>query len=183
MPRNGHEARRRLQQSALELVQARGYDAVTTAEIAARAGVTERTFFRHFADKREILFEEDPRLRPALTVAVAEAPATLAPLQIMLQAFRSLEPMLEENRAFTEPRLAIVAATPALLERADAKAASLTALLADALERRGVEAKLARLAARVGMAASSHAASAWREDPSLSLETHLTLAFQTLRAL
>jgi AcrR family transcriptional regulator len=180
VPRSGKDVRARLQQAALELYRERGYDEATTAKIAARAGVTERTFFRHFADKREILFDEDPRLRPALVAAVAEAPAGLAPMAILLRTFQFIEPMLEQNRAFTEPRLEVIARTPALRERADAKAASITGLLASALEARGVEPRLATLASQAGMAAFSYAASCWREDPSPGLATHLERAFQTL---
>jgi hypothetical protein len=91
--------------------------------------------------------------------------------------------MLRENRPFTEPRLAIIAGTPALVERAEAKSASVTAVLAEALQKRGVEAKLATLAARAGMAAFGHAASCWREDPSLGLQVHLEQAFLTLQGL
>ncbi len=91
--------------------------------------------------------------------------------------------MLEANRPFTEPRLAIIAGTPALLERAEAKTASMTAVLAPALQRRGVDSKLALLAARTGMAAFSHAASAWREDPATSFDTHLGRAFDALHGL
>ena len=67
MPRNGKEVHRCLQQAGLELFRERGYDQTTAAEIAARAGVTERTFFRHFADKRDILFDSEASLRTALT--------------------------------------------------------------------------------------------------------------------
>ena len=77
MPRSGDDARRRLQQAALELFRERGYEATTTAEIAARAGVTERTFFRHFADKREVLFEGPEILNRSLTAAIAAAPKNL----------------------------------------------------------------------------------------------------------
>jgi AcrR family transcriptional regulator len=177
------DVRARLQRAALELYRERGYERTTTAQIAALAGVTERTFFRHFADKREILFDEDPRLRPALSAAVAAAPAVAGPMEVLLQTFRAIEPMLEENRPFTEPRLAIIAGTPALQERADAKAASITAHLASALEARGVEPRLAALAAQAGMAAFSYAASCWRERPSVEFGTHLALAFQTLHGL
>jgi AcrR family transcriptional regulator len=173
----------RLQQAALELYRERGYERTTTAEIAARAGVTERTFFRHFADKREILFEEDPRLRPALIAAIAEAPDGLGAMEVLLRSFQSIEQLLVDNRPFTEPRLAIIARTPALRERADAKAASVTATLASALEARGVEPKLAALAAAAGMAAFSYAATSWRENPSLGLAAHLVRAFQTLHDL
>src|SRR6201996_7488004 len=157
------DVRARLQQAALELYREHGFERTTTAEIAAHAGVTERTFFRHFADKREILFDEDPRLRPALAAAVAAAAPTLSPMEVLLRTFRSLETMLEENRPFTGPRLEIIARTPALQERADAKAASLTALLASALEARGVETDLALLAAQAGMAAFGYAAQRWRQ--------------------
>lgn len=177
------ELRSRLQQAALELYREYGYDRTTTAEIAARAGVTERTFFRYFPDKREVLFDEDPRLRVTLSTAVADAPDTLEPLEIMLRAFLAIEGLLKENVPFTEPRQEIIASTPALWERAEAKTASLTALLANELQRRGVEQKVAMLAARAGMAAFIYAVHAWFEDRSLSLEVCLTRAFHALRGL
>jgi AcrR family transcriptional regulator len=183
MPRNGDDARRRLQQAALEMFQEHGYEATTTAEIAARAGVTERTYFRHFVDKREVLFAEDPRLRAVLTSGVVEAPEDLGPLRVLQRAFLSVGPLLEENRPFTEPRIAVIAGTPALRERAEAKTASLIALLAAALQRRGVEAKLATLAAQIGMAAFSYAARAWFEDPTHALDVHMTRALHELHQL
>lgn len=183
MPRSGAEARRRLQQAALELYRERGFDQTTTAEIAARAGVNERTFFRHFPDKREVLFDGEADLRAALTRAVAEAPEDLQPLEVLLQAFRKAGRILEENRPFSEPRLAIIAVTPALRERDLAKAASLTEAVAEALRGRGVPDRLAGLAAQTGWAAFHHAAQAWIDDPSRSLDAHLRQAFDDLRAL
>ncbi|MGW1029512.1 TetR family transcriptional regulator [Streptomyces sp. NPDC002577] len=183
MPRSGVEARRRLQQAALELYQERGFDQTTTAEIAARAGVNERTFFRHFPDKREVLFDGEADLRAALMQAVAEAPDGLQPLEVLLCAFRRAGRILEENRPFSEPRLAIIAVTPALRERDLAKAASLTEAVAEALVQRGVADRLANLAAQTGWAAFHHAAQAWIDDPSLGLDTHLFRAFDDLRAL
>ena len=121
MPRNGEPARRRLQQAALELFRERGYEQTTASEIAARAGVTERTFFRHFPDKREVLFDGQITLRAALTGAIAEAPETLQPLEILYWAFRSVEQILEDNRPFSVPRQHVIANTPALQERELAK--------------------------------------------------------------
>ncbi|MFI6038131.1 TetR family transcriptional regulator [Streptomyces sp. NPDC051315] len=183
MPRSGAEARRRLQQAALELYRERGFDQTTTAEIAARAGVNERTFFRHFPDKREVLFDGEADLRAALMQAVAEAPDGLQPLEVLLCAFRKAGRILEENRPFSEPRLAIIAVTPALRERDLAKAASLTEAVAEALRQRGVADRLAGLAARTGWAAFHHAAQAWIDDPSQSLDAHLLQAFDDLRTL
>jgi AcrR family transcriptional regulator len=183
VPRSGAEARRRLQQAALELYRERGFDQTTTAEIAARAGVNERTFFRHFPDKREVLFDGEADLRVALMQAVAEAPDGLQPLEVLLCAFQKAGRILEENRPFSEPRLQIIAVTPALRERDLAKAASLTEAVAEALVQRGVADRLAGLAAQTGWAAFHHAAQAWIDDPSRGLDAHLSRAFDDLRAL
>jgi len=158
MPRSGQDARRRLREAALELFGERGYEATTAAEIAARAGLTERTFFRHFPDKREALFDGEEAFRDALTGAVAAAPPELDPLGALRLAFASVEPMIRANRAFAEPRAALIARTPALQERVLTKTAGLTEALAGALRQRGVEASLATLAAQLGMAAFAHAA-------------------------
>lgn len=183
MPRSGAEARRRLQQAALELYRERGFDRTTTAEIAARAGVNERTFFRHFPDKREVLFHGEADLRDALTRAVADAPDGEGPLDVLLGAFREAAKILESNRAFSEPRHEVIAATPALRERELAKAASLTEAVAEALKRRGVPDRLAGLAAQTGWAAFHQAAQTWIDDPSESLDERLRQAFDDLRAL
>ncbi len=148
MPRSGAEARRRLQQAALELYQERGFDQTTAAEIAARAGVNERTFFRHFPDKREVLFDGEADLRAALTRAVVEAPEGLEPFETLLYAFRKSAQNLENNRPFSEPRWKIIAVTPALRERELAKHASLTDAVAEALRLRGAGDWLASLAYR-----------------------------------
>ena len=183
MPRNGEQVHRRLQQAALELFRERGYDQTTAAEIAARAGVTERTFFRHFPDKREILFNGEASLRTALANAIAIAPADLEPLQALLFAFHAVEAMLEENRPFSEPRQQVIAAFPALRERELAKVAALTTALASALGQRGVEVRLATLAAQAGMAAFIYAVNSWFADPARALHAHLVEAFDDLYAL
>src|SRR5206468_1844381 len=147
------------------------------------AGVNERTYFRHFADKREVLFDGEAELRETMTRAVAEAPGGLTPFAMLRRAFGKAGRILEENRPFSEPRVAIIAATPALRERELAKHASLTEALAEALREREVPARVARLAAHTGWAAFHHAASEWLDDPSPGLETHLARAFEDLRTL
>jgi len=180
MPRNGEEARRRLQQAALELFRERGYEQTTAFEIAARAGVTERTFFRHFPDKREVLFDGQIKLRAALTGAIAEAPETLQPLEILYWAFRSVEQALEDNRPFSVPRQQVIANTPALQERELAKTAALTEDLVLALRHRCVDERLATLAAQTGMAAFHYAVVSWFADPSCQLGAYLDNAFDEL---
>lgn len=173
----------RLQSAALELFRERGYERTTAAEIAARVGVTERTFFRHFPDKREVLFDGEAILRAALTAAIADAPGGLGPLDMLLRAFRSVQPMLEGNRSYAKPRHDLIAATPALHEREVAKMAVLADAIAAALSARGVPDLRAALAGQAGMAAFTQATFAWLDDPEVGLGERLDLAFRELRAL
>src|SRR6202012_6277244 len=76
-------ARGRLEQAAGELFAERGYDQTTVADIAARAGLTERTFFRHFADKREVLFSGQEQFRDRFVTAVAAAPPAATPVEAL----------------------------------------------------------------------------------------------------
>ena len=177
------DARARLRRAALELFGERGYDRTTAAQIAARAGVTERTFFRHFPDKREVLFDGEARLRAALTASVADAPPGLGPLHMLFRAFRSLQPMMDENRLSSRTRQDIIAATPALRERELAKLAALGDALADALKARGVAELRAVIAARTGMVAFAHAVATWLDDPVLDLGDRFDLAFREVEAL
>ncbi len=183
MPRSGSDARRRLQQAALELFRERGYEATTAAEIAARAGVTERTFFRHFKDKREALFHGEEDFRTALADAVIAAPADLDPLSALRVSFGATEQVLRDNRAFSGPRAALIDQTPALQERMLTKTAGLIDALAGAVRRRGVKAGAATLAAQMGMAAFNHAVTMWATDPDSGLQENLARAFADLRGL
>jgi AcrR family transcriptional regulator len=183
MPRNGREVRRRLQLAALELYRKHGYEQTTAAEIAAKAGVTERTFFRHFPDKREVLFYGEEAFGDALTNAVRDAPPSLGIWETLFRAFRSVEHLFLENRAFTEPRRQVIAGSPALEERQAAKARSLIAALASALCERGITHHQANLAAQMGMATLSHAVATWLDDESTDLGEHIASSFREVRDL
>ena len=181
MPRNGDEVRRLLQEAALELYLERGYDKTTAGDIAARAGFTERTFFRHFADKREVFFGGEAQLRDLLTGAVAAVPAGIRALPTLRAAFHQAVPLIERNLPVTERRAPVIFATPALRERALAKNAALAAALTDALRARGVAEPLAALCAQAGMDTYSIAIRRWAADRTDDLHAHLDRAFNDLR--
>ena len=183
VPRDGTQARARLRQAALELYRERGYDETTTAQIAARAGVTERTFFRHFADKREALFDGEAELRTIFLDAVAAAPDGLAPLAVLLQALAAAVPLLIANRPVAAQRAEVIAVTPALQERAYAKTAALTDTLAQALAERGTAPPTARLAAQIAMATFDRANGHWAEDPTIDLHAAIAQAADEVAAL
>ena len=176
--------RRRLQEAALALYREHGYEAVTAAEIAAAAGVTERTFFRHFPDKREVLFGGQDDVSGAVARAVAEVPADVtAPMAVLRQAFRAMRPVLEINRPFALPRAELIASRPALRERELAKIASIQDAAAEALAARGIPRRQAVLAAQVGVATFGLALQEWMPDPAADFDTLLAAAFDDLRDL
>jgi AcrR family transcriptional regulator len=176
------DARTRLQNAAVALFAEQGYDRTTAAGIAARAGVTERTFFRHFPDKREVLFDGGAVLSAALAESLAGMPAGIAPLAMLFRAFHGVLPLLEANRAVSKPRHDVIANTPALREREVAKHEAMAVALAGALQSRGVAELRAELAARAGMAAFVQATLAWLNDESVTLTAHLDLAQRALEA-
>ncbi|MEU6037596.1 TetR family transcriptional regulator [Actinomadura sp. NPDC047616] len=158
------DARGRLEKAAMELYNDKGFDATTVAEIAARAGVTERTFYRHFADKREVLFQTNA-LADVLAHATATAADPLAPLEVITHALTEAAPVFEERAELVRQRQAVIAANPELQERELAKQASLVSTLAHALRERGLEATTAALAAEIGIAAFKVAFERWIDDP------------------
>jgi AcrR family transcriptional regulator len=183
MPRDAEKVRRRLQEAALKLYETRGYEETTAADIAAEAGVTQRTFFRHFPDKREVLFGGEDEFINALTNAVRSVPQGVGPLEALFRAFPSVAPLFIKNRPFTAPRQRIIAGQPALQERAQTKTRAVTSALAAAFRQRGVPERTASLAAQVGMAALGHAVAAWFETESTDLGAHVEQAFNELRDL
>jgi AcrR family transcriptional regulator len=159
-------ARGRLEQAAMELYGERGFEQTTVAEIAKRAGLTERTFFRHFADKREVLFSGAGALQELLVSAAAGAPESLAPIDVVAGALEAVGSLLGERREFALQRQSVIAANPELQERELIKLASLSAALANTLRLRGVKDPAASLTAEAGIAVFKVAFERWVNDTS-----------------
>ncbi|MER6321849.1 TetR/AcrR family transcriptional regulator [Streptomyces coelicoflavus] len=145
-------ARGRLEQAALELYVERGYEQTPVAEITKRAGLTERTFFRHFADKREVLFAGSSMLEELCADAVAAAPATAAPMTAVAAALDAAAGVFEERGDLVGLRQSVIDANAELRERELIKLASLSGALADALRERGVDELGAWLTAEAAIA-------------------------------
>jgi AcrR family transcriptional regulator len=154
-------ARGRLMQAAFALYGERGFEQTTVAEIAERAGLTERTFFRHFADKREVLFAGASALQELLVDTVIEAPSTLAAIDAAAAGLQAVGAFIQAGGELAQQRQAIIATSTELQERELVKLATLAAALAAALRRRGVEDPAARLAAEAGIAAFKVAFERW----------------------
>ena len=160
-------ARGRLEQAALELYVERGFEQTTVAEIAQRAGLTERTFFRHFADKREVLFWGAAALQELIVRTIARAPDDAAPIDAVATALATAGTLLQERRDGARQRQAAIAANAELQERELKKLAALAAAIAAALRGRGVTEPSASLAAEAGVAVFRIAFARWINDTNL----------------
>lgn len=145
----------------MELYGERGYEKTTVTEIAGRAGLTERTFFRHYADKREVLFGGSVLLQGLLVDTLAEAPAAASPIDAVAAALHAASAVFDERREQSRQRQKIISANPELQERELVKLDSLAAALAEGLRARGVTEPAASLTGEAGVAVFKVAFGRW----------------------
>lgn len=174
-------ARARLEQAALDLFLGQGFTETTVPQITARAGLTTRTFFRYFADKREVLFAGDDSVPEQVARFMAEAPPSLGPMELIAERLAPAVAKIFESRdlAYLLRRQAVIDAEPALHERELRK----FSLMSEALERgfrdRGVDDLTAQLAAGIAVTTYRIAVTRWLNqhgDPDLSATINQTLA-------
>jgi AcrR family transcriptional regulator len=158
------DARGRLEQAAGELFAERGFDQTTVADIAARAGLTERTFFRHFTDKREVLFSGQDAFQDSIVGAVAAATATATPLEAVAAGLEAAGNALQGRAKLAPQRQAIIDAHPDLQERELIKLAKVGTAVAATLRERGVAEPGATLAADTGIAVLRIAFARWLDE-------------------
>jgi len=176
-------ARARLERAAMELFQELGYARTTVEGIAARAGLTERTFFRYFTDKREVLFSGSADLEKFIVETIEGAPKSMPPLDAVAAGLEATAPMFEERRGHARKRRAVIAAHADLRERELIKLASLAVAVAASLRKRGVSAPTAALAAEAGIAVFKNAFERWVDDKEQRpLSGHIQAALKELRA-
>jgi AcrR family transcriptional regulator len=169
----------------MELFQERGYAETTVEEIAARAGLTERTFFRYFADKREVLFSGSKELEKSIVHGIETAPRGATPLDAVALAFEAAGATLEDLRdiRFVRARYSLVTSHAEIQERELIKMASLALAVTKALHARGVSEPAASLAAEVGIAVFKIGFERWlSERRPRGLAAHVRATMAALRA-
>ncbi|MEU0945549.1 TetR/AcrR family transcriptional regulator [Streptomyces canus] len=154
-------SRGRLAEAALELYAEQGFEKTTVTEIAEAAGLTERTFFRHFADKREVLFYGTEMALDMLTRAIAEAPASASPMDAVGAALESFGAFFQADPERVRRRDAVVSASTELRERELVKLDAFASAMVGALRERGTPEPTACLAAEAGLAAFKVAYAQW----------------------
>ncbi|MEU4519948.1 helix-turn-helix domain-containing protein [Amycolatopsis sp. NPDC024027] len=175
------DARQRLQQAAMELFAERGYADVTIAEIADRAGLTKRTFFNHFADKREVLFAGAQAFETSVVRHLTEAGDGLSPIDSVLAALTRAGLGLAQYGEFALARRELIASTPDLQERDLIKMASLAVTIANTLRGRGVPDRIATFTAQAAVTAFTVAYDDWTEDTTVDFPVLMRQALSDLR--
>ncbi len=176
-------SRKRMQDAALELFADRVYAATTVDDIAARAGVSPRTFFRHFRDKEEVLFDADAPLLAAVVDGVRAAPADAAPRVLVTAGLRALARTLDADRVRLRVRADVLASDIALQGRDLAKQARWVAVVADEVAGRGVPHPTATLLTAAAAAAFRTTYLAWlADDAGPGLEERCVRALDELAA-
>ena len=179
-------ARERLVVAAVDLFFEHGYDATTVAQIAERAGVTKSTFFRHFADKRELLVAGQETLSRLLAEGIGGASQDATPLAAVAEGLKRASSEMGPISRKLGPRIsAAVAASTELQQRDALKSVGLAAAMTDALTTRGVPVVAARLAAEMGLLAFKQGFAKWVEADSEDdggLEPYALAALDELRA-
>jgi AcrR family transcriptional regulator len=178
-------AKERLQAAALELFAAQGFEQTTAAEIAQSVGLTERTFFRLFSDKREVLFHGQERFLQTFVDGVDEAPADASAFELIAAALQAAALFFpDERRPYSRTRQTVIEQNPALQERELHKLAGLAATVAAALRARGITEPTATLAAQSAATVFGVAFAQWiGEGESRSLPDITSEVLRELRNL
>lgn len=173
----------RLVKAAMALFAEQGYEDTTVAQIAARAGLTKRTFFRYFSDKREVLFGGSQELQRIWLDAAAAAPPDATPLAVATAGFGPVADLFAERHQFAGVRAAIIEANPELRERELIKLQNLAGSLEGALVDRGVSVDAAVLAAQAAVTVFHVAFARWvQQDDPAAFRRLMDQSLQDLRA-
>lgn len=166
----------------MTLFSERGYDEVTVADIAERAGLTKRSFFNHFTDKREVVFTGTDALQEGVLAALAEVDGGLGPLDAAVAAFTQAAAPIEGYPELARARRAVIDSSPELQERDLMKMAAMTAVVAGALADRGAPRRTAAFAAQAATAVFTAAVDEWVSDPGRGLAASIEGALGDFRA-
>jgi AcrR family transcriptional regulator len=163
------DSRGRLEKAAIELYLEQGFDQTTVAQITERAGLTTRTFFRHFADKRDVLFVGQDELRERIAKTIAAAPPAWSAVKAAASGLNIAAAALQARRDEAQDRRILIRTTPELRERELIVFASVAETVAEALSARGVEDRAARVTAEAMLAVFRVAFEHWGEHPDREL--------------
>jgi len=176
-------ARDRLERAALDLFLERGFDQTTVPQIAARAGLTTRTFFRHFADKREVLFAGQDEVPALVADLIARAPAAMEPMDVITWGFQIIAPTMFQDRGdYPRKRRTVIDSNEGLRERELGKLANLSDAINRGFQTRGSDDLTATLAAEIAVAVFKVAVRRWIDQTDGDLSAVIAETINALNA-
>ncbi|MEH7912079.1 TetR/AcrR family transcriptional regulator [Rhizobium laguerreae] len=164
MVQRAENARERFEHAAYQLFGERGYAATTVPEIASKAGLTERTFYRYFTDKREVMFWRAGDHQMSIANEMAKARTGEPSLTMVARAFESIAPFIDGNRAIVKLRQRLISAHEDLQERELMKLHKLSCAIDLALQQKGIRSTASRAVAEIGAAVWKVALENWHAD-------------------
>jgi AcrR family transcriptional regulator len=173
------DAAGRLQAAAFDLFEQQGFAAVSVGSIATQAGLTERTFFRHFATKEDVLFSDGPAILSQIVDAAKTAPSDSPPLLVLSAIGHRLGSMFEHQRAYHRLRTRLILSEPALHERDLLKQEQWSEAVAAELRQRGLSGERSAILAAATTAAFRTVYTGWCTD---QVRTSLTTRFESALA-
>jgi AcrR family transcriptional regulator len=183
MVQRAKNARERFESAAFSLFGKKGYATTTVPEIAAKAGLTERTFYRYFTDKREVMFWRAEAHQATIANEIARAPAGVHPLTTVACAFESVAPFIDGHRPLVKLRQRLISTHGDLHERELMKLHMLASAIDLALQQCGVQASLSRIIAEIGSAIWKVALENWCADKrKRSFAEHVQAALSEFQA-
>ena len=112
------KSKEKLQVAAAKLFMKKGYENTTVQEIASLAGVTERTFFRQFKDKSDVLFDTSNTMGQRVAAFITDNfDVEQKPLKLAVDGFASISDYFDGSRERVLARNQIIQSNPDLQER------------------------------------------------------------------
>lgn len=164
MVRKAENARERFEGAAYMLFQDQGYAETTVPQIASKAELTERTFYRYFSDKREVMFWRADAHQSAIMKAIINAPVGPHPLDVISGSFSTIAPFIDSHRPIVKLRQSLISAHVELHERELMKLHNLALAIDSGLQQRDIHPSLSRVLAEIGAAVFKVALQNWRAD-------------------
>jgi len=175
--------RARVEQAALDLFTAHGFEAVTSDEVADAAGISRRTFFRHFATKADAVWGDFPGHVGRLADLLSDADPRQPVMGAICAAYVAANEYPVEEQGLLRERMQLILSEPALQAHSQVRYAAVDRVVAEHVARHTGATPadlLPRLVATSTRAAAMTAFEVWLATPSTPLAQALHAAFGEL---
>ncbi len=177
--------RARVERAARGRFASRGFENVTSDEVADTAGISRRTFFRHFATKADAVWGDFAGHVARLDERLSDADPAQPVLAAVCAAYVDVNDYPDAELPLLRERMQLILTEPALLAHSQLRFAAIDRVVARYVAARTGDSPtglVPRLVAACTRAAATTAFEAWLADERSSLGRHLHRAFDEMAA-